>query len=600
MQNFTFKIFALVVAICFATSSLRGQFVIVNSPDSLSGSYTYSVGSFGANLLDSIWTADAVVVNDGTATPTRLCADSVVNNIAGKIALMDRGTCTFVSKLIKAQKGGAIAGIIFNNAPNGGVIPMGGTDPAITMPCVMLSFEDGVKIKAALAAGATVNISLGNIRFAGDVAAPDNEVSIANLGAIPADQLQSLDPFKFLPGAVVRNIGTNDLTGAELKATIEYSSFDGSSSSIVYQDSFGIGSEVLAVDSAIIISLTDFIPDPSNLGYYDVSYEVKSDSTDVNQTNNTAVTDFAVTKNVFSKSTWLEAEQVPDLTTITTIAGGGEIEFITGFQIPKGLGYSIDSTTFYIAIDAPDSLGGRIVESYIYEWNDLNQNGGTTVDEISIVALAFLEFPTAVAARQGYVTLPFFDINTFEPGFKIPADDKTYLVGIRYRGEGIFRFGFDANKNAATYNQLETLNGTFTELDLPYLGINEWVDDITPNVDAGFTFTGLSSSLCVAVFVNEIGTNVKDLLATNEFKMEMYPNPVSDQLTTSLTLTEKSAFVEYEITDATGRRIFNQRKNGYVELDNAVFNVTALPAGQYFFTVRTEQGYATQTFAVKR
>ncbi|NJL76862.1 MAG: hypothetical protein HC892_19430 [Saprospiraceae bacterium] len=110
---------------------------------------------------------------------------------------------------------------------------------------------------------------------------------------------------------------------------------------------------------------------------------------------------------------------MPDVTTITTIAGGGEIEFITGFQIPKGLGYSIDSTTFFVAIDAPDSLGAKIVESYIYEWNDIDQNGGTTVDEISIVALAFQEFPAAVAARQGYLTLSFFDINTFEPGFKI-------------------------------------------------------------------------------------------------------------------------------------------------------------------------------------
>ncbi|NJL76861.1 MAG: T9SS type A sorting domain-containing protein [Saprospiraceae bacterium] len=174
------------------------------------------------------------------------------------------------------------------------------------------------------------------------------------------------------------------------------------------------------------------------------------------------------------------------------------------------------------------------------------------------------------------------------------------MVGIRYRGEGIFRFGFDANKDAATYNQLEQLNGTFTELDLPYLGINEWVDDIIPNVDAGFTFTGLSSSLCVAVFVNEIETSTKDLLTANEFKMEIYPNPVSDELTTSLTLTERSTFVEYEITDATGRRIFNQRKNGALEFDKALFNVTALPAGQYFFTVRTEQGYTTQPFTVKR
>lgn len=65
---------------------------------------------------------------------------------------------------------GAIAVIILNNQPGAGTIEMGdgGQGPQITIPVVMLSYEDGQAIRAALANG-PVNISIGTI-----VVAPDD------------------------------------------------------------------------------------------------------------------------------------------------------------------------------------------------------------------------------------------------------------------------------------------------------------------------------------------------------------------------------------------------------------------------------------------
>lgn len=595
MQNFTFKIFALLVATFFATDLLRGQFVIVNSPDSLAGSYTYSTGAaFGANLLDSIWTADVALVNDGSNLPTQLCADSVVNDIAGKIALIDRGTCSFVSKLIKAQNAGAVGGIIFNSLPGDGVFAMGGTDPSITMPCVMLSFEDGVKIKAALAAGATVNVSIGNVRFAGDIATSITSIIVAPLGTVPSNQL---DNFVVIPGSIITNLGTTDVTGTELRSAIDFIPFDLSSRTTVYQDSFSIGSEVLAVDSAIIVTLTDYTPE--EIGYYLVTYGISSDSIDNNSSNNVAQADFAVSKNVFSKARWDEDNQLPVVTGARTISSGGGIEFLAGFDVPNGIGYRMDSIAFYVTVNAADSLGGRIFEGYVYKWTDTNNDNGWNNDELEIVGLGFVEFPVSASEDEAWLRLPLLDFTTFENGYVITQDTGRFIMGARYRGEGSVFFGFDDSYDYTGFQDYKTILGELSESDFSYRLVTDWENDIIPNVNASNKFSG-NYAISSAVFVNEIETNVEDLLTNDEFKMEMYPNPVSDQLTTSLRLTERSEFVEYEITDATGRRIFNQRKNGYVEVDNAVFNVTALPAGQYFFTVKTAQGNTTKSFAVKR
>lgn len=83
----------------------------------------------------------------------------------------------------------------FNNAPGAGVAGMGaGTfGGSVTIPVVMLSYEDGVKIKEALANGA-VNISIGNIRFANDLATNNREgVCHAPFGTYPFSWIKKLE-----------------------------------------------------------------------------------------------------------------------------------------------------------------------------------------------------------------------------------------------------------------------------------------------------------------------------------------------------------------------------------------------------------------------
>ncbi len=84
------------------------------------------------------------------------------NNVMGKIAVIDRGSCSFVEKVLGAQLGGAVGVIIINNVP-GDPQPFGGSDAVgnlITIPAVMISLADGNLLKAQLNAGAVITGSL--------------------------------------------------------------------------------------------------------------------------------------------------------------------------------------------------------------------------------------------------------------------------------------------------------------------------------------------------------------------------------------------------------------------------------------------------------
>lgn len=133
--------------------------ITINSPAGIAGSYAcYPTTAFGNPITVPI-TQNIVLVNDGTPDLTDACtAPTNGAALSGKIALIRRGSCTFVSKVKFAQDAGAVGVIMMNNV-GGTPIPMGGTDITITIPSIMLSQADGNILEAAVNAG-TVNGTL--------------------------------------------------------------------------------------------------------------------------------------------------------------------------------------------------------------------------------------------------------------------------------------------------------------------------------------------------------------------------------------------------------------------------------------------------------
>lgn len=139
----------------------------INSPAGIAGSYQAGAAAFGAALTDAGVTGDVVLVADPVAPTSDGCETPYTNAaaLAGKIALLDRGLCTFVIKAQNAQAAGAIALLIANNTT--GIQPPGGSDPSITIPVIGISQAEGNAIKANLAGGVNVTVGTDPAQVAG-------------------------------------------------------------------------------------------------------------------------------------------------------------------------------------------------------------------------------------------------------------------------------------------------------------------------------------------------------------------------------------------------------------------------------------------------
>ena len=137
----------------------------VTAPASIAGNYAVGAASFGPPLASPGVSGDLVAALDAAdaAGPSTFDACSAITNpaaVAGRIALVDRGTCGFVVKVKNAQNAGAIAVIVADNAPGSPPAGLGGADPTITIPSARVTQTDGVALRGALAGG-TVTLTLG-------------------------------------------------------------------------------------------------------------------------------------------------------------------------------------------------------------------------------------------------------------------------------------------------------------------------------------------------------------------------------------------------------------------------------------------------------
>lgn len=116
------------------------------------------LADFGAPYPDAPLTGQVVLANDGVigtgdgaGTIHDGCETPFRNGqrLSGRIALIDRGFCTFAQKVRNAQQQGASAVIIVNNQA-GSPPGMAGADPEITIPAIAVTRDVGARMKLAL------------------------------------------------------------------------------------------------------------------------------------------------------------------------------------------------------------------------------------------------------------------------------------------------------------------------------------------------------------------------------------------------------------------------------------------------------------------
>lgn len=182
------------------------------------GSASYPTGKamFGAESFD-LGGPLAVAADPGCG--------SVAPMPAGTIVLIDRGACPFSVKALNAQKAGAAAVVIIDNAVAPNPPTMGGAveGPNVTIPVASLRKPDGDAIKAAFAVGASVQGRLARLQPKLELTALDGGFPDQAVGAIgPARRYE------------VRNVGTAD--GAITSVVVGTTTGPGSNGALVGAD----------------------------------------------------------------------------------------------------------------------------------------------------------------------------------------------------------------------------------------------------------------------------------------------------------------------------------------------------------------------------
>lgn len=127
----------------------------------------FGTASFGAPPTADNFGGPIVLGQDGAGASSTDACEPLINaaEVAGKVVIVDRGSCGFVVKAANAQAAGA-SGVIIANNQTTGAIGLGGSDPAVTVPTISVSLDDGNAIKAALP-GVSVEFFIDPTRQAG-------------------------------------------------------------------------------------------------------------------------------------------------------------------------------------------------------------------------------------------------------------------------------------------------------------------------------------------------------------------------------------------------------------------------------------------------
>ena len=121
-----------------------------------------------------------------------------IDALKGNIALIDRGSVTFVEKFQRAINAGAIAAVVANNQP-GTPITMSGEDGMeLSIPGIMISLDQGTTLKKALESGVEVIANLGTEQLVERPELVDQITSFSSQGPRSEDGL--LKPEITAPG----------------------------------------------------------------------------------------------------------------------------------------------------------------------------------------------------------------------------------------------------------------------------------------------------------------------------------------------------------------------------------------------------------------
>lgn len=559
MKKLLFSAFALIGA----TIGSQAQVIFnIVEPSNISGTIPFTSNGDGSSwglanldnpsdaILDTI-----VIADDGTpglnpqGNPIAYEAcDSIINNVAGKIAMIYRNTCGFGVKALNAQNAGAIGVIIVNREP--GLVNMnGGAEGAnVTIPVTFISSVEGQLIRTELDAGNVVTAFIGNKLgyFQNDVGLSEGEAlmprAAAEFKAFSADASEYSTPLAFF----ARNFGSANQTG--ITATAEVSK-DGN---VLYTNT-STAFDLLSGDSAYI-TFPNFELPAYDDGIYSFSYTL-------NLAGDEFTGDNSISTEVYRNDSVHSYVAIDPATNLPASSSGIRPASFTSsytscvpFVNSNASRALLTGASFAASTSSDDSLNDKILDVYVYEWNDIftdvtDANFGFS----DLLPIASEAYSYADNSLQG----EFVSVN-FNPEIQL-VNDQRYLVCVTSYFTSVYinhsdQINYELN-NVTAGNQ-------------PIQGLE---------VDGTWYTAGWSSPTYPAIVMHMKTSDV----GVNEWadgEIQAYPNPAVDRLYIPWDINR--VVEEIALIDMNGRAV--KASVDFVQMDNRlVVDVSDIAAGTY-------------------
>ncbi len=501
-----------------------------------------------ANLVQAF----AVIVDDGTTTPDFGC-EALTNaaDVAGKIAIVYRGSCEFGMKALNAQNAGAVAVVIVNNAPGAPVGMAGGASGAtVSVPVVMISQDAGASIRSEVLAG-NVEMFIGTVQnmFPNNLSMNKAAILIPAQAARPALISTSATEFEVPLGAWLYNFGSDNQTGATLKATVTHNG------STVY-DETSAAATVNSTDS-VFFSLPTFSQNGYN-GLYEITYTANLTTADDFPDDNT----FSTTLSVDSVMSYapLDANGLPMQMAFFKPAAASQIfQICAYFKDANASRLRADGIYAAATLNAPATVVGQQLDARLFEWNDVFTGlSDATFNDVSEIMNGEFQYTDSAQASQVQF-IPFFEATPLE-------DNQSYLFCVSTSNPDVFL----GHNNAVNYQEN---------------------DDVTDQINTLINLDGTWSGGWATGEVPALGVKMASatvgIKEQNMVELTPYPNPTSSTLRIPVNgFSGKAAVMVY---DAKGSKVADKQVtvggDNILTMDLREFN-----GGAYMFHITFENG----------
>lgn len=423
-------------------------------------------------------------------------------------------------------------------------------------------------------------------------------------------------------GANIVNNDIGDINAGEAMLYVTVSEV--SSGTVAVMDSMAVPAIAPGTDTALYMPGFSNGWMPTAAGDYRVDYSVSYSANMQTDTTNDTYTDFfTITADDYLSKVGRDLTGFPtaDSGTLPGVRSAdgflpaehewGSMYYIPNYTVTNGDSIVADSFLYTGATaNAATGVTEAVVQVRLYKFNDDDGSGfwtaqptGPSDPELPIQALGVDTFTLDAAAtfRQRAVALSnlnggtgaVLQPNSFYVATILCSDQINGLRDANNSTRHIFignsedKYDFTIDSMPNYFIPASIVRSAYIDPTGTVTGLqdNQWfgagyASGIVPSI--GLTLT---DAITVNVTANEA--------VTTEFNI--FPNPATEQISAKVELTEMNSNVEYIITDATGRVVIKEQKAD-LQSDVVTYDVSQLPAGVYFFTVRTAQGASSQKF----